>query len=398
MDFKEAFDKINDAFTQFKAANDERLKQIETKGFASSDIEAKVNKINDDISALEQTIAKLQTSGLVGGQSEADKAKAEYKAAFNAHIRHGDVKAALSTGSDPDGGYTVPVELDRTILDLLRNDNPLRRLAQVITIGTPNYQKLVNKHGLATGWVGETDARPETGTNALAQLTPFMGELYANPAATQTMLDDSLFDVEAWLAAEVEAEFASAENVAFTTGNGTNKPKGILGYTTAATADATRAFGTVQNVISGAAADFITPSATASPADCLVDIIYSLKAGYRQNAVWMMNSLTTAKARKFKDAVDGQYIWQPGAAVGQPATLLGYPVVNNESMPDVGANALAAAFADFRRAYTIVDRIGTTVLRDPYSNKPYVHFYTRKRVGGMVADSNAIKLLKIAAA
>lgn len=391
------FEELKALFEQFKAANDERLKQIEAKGHASSDIEAKVDKINADISALEQTIAKLQTAGVAGGQSEEEKARAEYGKSFNAYVRRGDVQAALSTGSDPDGGYTVPVELDRTILDLLRNDNPMRQLAQVITIGTPNYQKLVNKHGLATGWVGETDARPETGTNALAQLTPFMGELYANPAATQAMLEDAFFNVESWLATEVEAEFASAENVAFTTGNGTNKPKGILGYTTAATADSSRAFGTLEHVVSGLAADFITPTATASPADCLIDLIYRLKAGYRQNAVFMLNSLTTAKIRKFKDAVDGQYIWQPGAAAGQPATLLGYNVANNESMPDVGAGALSIAFGDFRRGYTIVDRIGTTVLRDPYSNKPYVHFYTRKRVGGMVTDSNAIKVIKISA-
>lgn len=395
------FEEIKALFEQFKAANDERLKQIEAKGYASADINAKVDKINADITALEQTIAKMQTAGAAGGQSEEEKAHAEYNKSFNAYVRKGDVQAALSTGSDPDGGFTVPVELDRTILDLLRNDNPMRRLAQVITIGTPNYQKLVNKHGLATGWVGETDARPETGTNALAQLTPFMGELYANPAATQAMLEDAFFNVESWLANEVEQEFAAAENVAFTTGNGTNKPKGILGYTTATTADATRAFGTVQHVVTGVAADFATPTATLSPADCLIDLIYALKAGYRQGAVWMMNSLTTAKVRKFKDAVDGEYIWTPpsaeGIANGQAGTLLGYGIVNNESMPDVGAGALAAAFGDFRRAYTIVDRIGTTVLRDPYSNKPYVHFYTRKRVGGMVTDSNAFKLLKVSA-
>jgi HK97 family phage major capsid protein len=206
--------------------------------------------------------------------------------------------------------------------------------------------------------------------------------------------------VESWLATEVQAEFATAENTAFTSGNGVAKPKGILAYTTALTTDATRAFGTVQHIATGEAAVFKVPTATVSPADCLIDAIYALKADYRQGSQWMINSLTTAAIRKFKDTV-GNYIWSPptaeGIANGQAGTLLGYGIANNEVMPDIGANALVAAFGDFRRGYTIVDRIGSTVLRDPFTNKPYVHFYTRKRVGGMVTDSNAFKLIKVCA-
>lgn len=395
------FEELKALFEQFKAANDERLKQIEAKGHADPLLEAKVDKINAAISALETEITALKSTNAGGGLSAEDQTRAEYRNAFGVFARRGEIQAALSTGSDPDGGYSVPIEVDRSIIQLAINDVPMRRLANIITVGTPNYTKLVDKMGLTSGWVGETDARTETGTPSLAALTPFWGELYANPAATQQMLEDSFFDVEAWLAASVNEKFSIDENTAFTTGNGTAKPKGILAYTTATTADATRAFGTIQHVVSGAAADFATASATVSPADALVDLVYSLKAAYRQGAVLMMNKLTLAKVRKFKDAVDGEYIWTPataeGIASGQAGTLLGYGVVENEDMPDVGAGALSIAFGDFKRAYTIVDRVGTRVLRDPYTNKPYVHFYTTKRVGGFLADSNAIKLLKISA-
>jgi HK97 family phage major capsid protein len=397
------FEELKALFEQFKAANDERLKQIEAKGHADPLLEAKVDKINAALSELrdqaDKTEAAFNRIGLVG--SNGAPVQNEYQKAFSAFARKGDIQAALSTGSDPDGGYSVPIEVDRAILNLAINDVPMRRLATVMSGTTPNYTKLVDVKGTGSAWVGETDARGVTNSPQLAALTPFMGELYANPAATQTMLDDSFLDVEGWLAASVNETFSIAENTAFTTGNGTNKPKGILAYTTATTADATRAFGTVQHVITGEAAAFKTPSATVSPADCLIDLIYSLKAAYRQGATLMMNKLTLATVRKFKDAVDGEYIWTPpsaeGIASGQAGTLLGYGVVENEDMPDVGAGALAVAFGDFKRAYTIYDRIGTRLLRDPYTNKPYVHFYLTKRVGGFLTDSNALKLLKVSA-
>jgi len=398
------WEEIKALFEQFKSANDERLKQIEARGYADPLLEKKVDDINAAVTKAEKELqarvdtleATINRQGLTGGGSQEDQEAAAYRAAFGAFARRGDIQAALSTGSDPDGGYSVPIELDRNILQLAINDVPMRRLASVMAVGTPNYTKLVDKKGITSGWVGETDARGETSTPQLSALTPFWGELYANPAATQTMLDDSFFDVEAWLAASLVEKFSQDENTAFTTGNGTAKPKGILAYTTAATVDSSRAFGTIEHVISGAAAAFITPSATASPADCLLSLIHHMKAAYLNNATFMMNRLTRETIRKFKDAVDGQYIYQPMTA-DAPAQLWGFPVVENEDMPNIGANALAVAFADFKRSYQIVDRIGTRVLRDPYSNKPYVHFYTTKRVGGFLTDSNAIKLLKISA-
>lgn len=355
-----------------------------------------ISNLKESITNLEQAMAKSQTAGIAQGAADNARNGENYKA-FMAFTRKGDVQAALSTGSDPDGGYAVPTVIDSQIETLLVNQSPMRTICNVVPITTPNYHKLVNLGGTASGWVGETDSRPETGTPSLAKLEPYMGEIYANPAATQQSLDDMGFDVESFLVDNIVEEFAVQEGTAFISGNGTKKPKGLLTYPTATTADASRAFGTLQYLISGDAAGFISATATASPADCLVNLIYSLKAGYRQGAVWLMNSNTLSVVSKFKDAVNGLPIWQRGLVEGQPSTLLGYSIVEDENMPDIGAGSLPIAFGNFKRGYTIVDRIGTKMLRDPYSNKPYVHFYTTKRIGGMLVNSQAIKLLKIAA-
>jgi HK97 family phage major capsid protein len=218
-----------------------------------------------------------------------------------------------------------------------------------------------------------------------------MGELYANPTASQAMLDDAQFDVEEWLAGEIAAEFAKAEGAAFVNGNGTNRPRGFLQAPVAATADATRAFGTLQYVASGAAGDF-----AANGADRLIDLVQTLRAPYRQGASFVMNAATAARIRKFKTS-DGQFLWQPSLVTGTPATLLGYPVVEAEDMPDVAANSLSIAFGNFRAGYLIAERSETSILRDPYSNKPFVTFYATKRVGGCVANSEAIKLMRFSA-
>jgi HK97 family phage major capsid protein len=397
-------------FEQFKIANDERLKQIEKNGHADPLLENKVDAMNAGISEIESKLqARIDTmeaiinrQGLLGGKPE-DKAQAEYKQSFNAFMRHGaEIKAAgtAMTETAADGGYAVPVELDRAIQNLAVNMNVMRALSTVVAIGSPTYQKLVNLHGTASGWVGETAARPATGTPQFAQITPFMGELYANPPVSQQLLDDAFFDVEAWLAGEVAQQFAVAEGTAFTTGDGVTKPKGFLAYTFANTADGVRAFGSLQYVPTGVAADF---KAT-TPADNIFDLVYTLKAAHRVGAVFQMSKLMLANIRKFKTTTN-EYLWTPSAVVGEgitggtPGTLAGYPVYENEDMSAaVGANALVCAFGNFKNGYTIVDRMGTRVLRDPYSNKPYVNFYTTKRVGGMVTDSEAIKVLKCSVA
>jgi HK97 family phage major capsid protein len=242
----------------------------------------------------------------------------------------------------------------------------------------------------ASGWVGETDSRAQTNTPTIAALDFPAMDLYAMPAATQTLLDDAQVDIEQWLANEVQIVFAEQEGAAFINGDGSAKPTGFLNYTTAA--DASWAWGKIGYIASGADGAF----ASSDPSDALINLAYAPKQGYRANGTWVMNRKTEAAIRKFKDG-DDNYIWQPGTAIGQPASLLGYPVAEAEDMPDIASNSYSIAFGDFARGYLIVDRVGINVLRDPFSAKPYVLFYTTKRVGGGVQNFEAIKLMKFAA-
>lgn len=315
-------------------------------------------------------------------------------AAFDNYVRSGatlEMKAFTGVTGDA-GGFAMPREIDARIDATLKSISPIRAIANVVKVGSAGYRKLITTGGTPSGWASETAPRPETATRSFVEIAPPMGELYANPTATQAMLDDAMFDAEQWLAEEIATEFARAEGAAFVSGNGTNRPKGFLQAPVAATGDATRAFGTLQYLPSGAAGDFST-----NPQERLIDLVQSLRAPYRQGAVFVMNAATLARIRKFKTA-DGAFVWQPSLAQGQPATLLGYPMVEAEDMPDVAANALSIAFGNFRAGYLVAERSETAIVRDPYSNKPFVSFYATKRIGGGVADSNAIKLMKFAAA
>lgn len=309
------------------------------------------------------------------------------------YLRRGaEVELKSFTGAVlADGGFAVPREIDAQIDATLKSISPIRSIANVVRVGSSGYRKLVTQNGVASGWASETGARPETGTPVFNEVVPTFGDLFANPAASQAMLDDAQFNVEEWLANEVATEFAKAEGTAFVGGNGTNKPKGFLTNPTANTADAVRPFGTLQYVASGAASDFIA----ANPQDKLVELIHALRAPYRQGAVWVMNSATLSRIRRFK-TTDGAFVWQAGLTSGQPDTLLGYPVVESEDMPDIAANSLSIAFGNFKAGYLIAERAETSILRDPYSNKPYVMFYASKRVGGIVSNSEAIKVMKFA--
>lgn len=393
-DVQDVAEALGKKFDEFKGANDKRVDALEAeKGKLSGQVEALNGKLTE-LDALKSELEK-ELAGIKRPGGNADKVVSEHKAAFMQFVRKGkddglgELQAkALQTTVEADGGYAVPEELDRAILELLRDESPMRQVCSQITVSTPDYKKLVNLGGAGSGWVGETAARPATGTPTLAQIAAVMGEIYANPQATQTSLDDMFFDAEAWLNAEVAREFSEQEGLAFLTGNGINKPKGLLAYTMALTADDVRAFGTIQNVKSGTAGDF--------DADDLVKLVYTLRKGHRAGATWMLPNMTLFKIRTMKD-LEGNYIWRPGIEVGQPSSLLGYGVTENEDMPAIAADANAVLFGDFRRAYTIVDRIGTRVLRDPYTNKPNVGFYTTKRVGGMLTDSNAVKVLTLSA-
>jgi len=320
----------------------------------------------------------------------------ETKAAFAGYLRHGatagliEVKAGLSTGASS-GGYVVPEQVERLIERRLMAASPMREIATVRTVAGGVFKKPVSITGIESGWVAETAARPETDPASLALLEFPSADLYASPAATQTLLDDAMVDLDAWLAEEVEDAFAAQETAAFVAGTGTNQPKGFLSYPVEA--DASAQWGEIGYVAAGAAGAFDSED----PVDRLIDLIYAPASQYRANARFVMNRRTSGLIRKFKDA-DGNYIWSPATQPGATSSLLGYPVTEIEQMPDVSADSLSIAFGDFRRGYLIVDRAGVRVLRDPYTAKPYVLFYTTKRVGGGVQNFDAIKVMKFAAA
>jgi HK97 family phage major capsid protein len=355
--------------------------------------ERAVIALRNDVDEVKSRLDRVSRAAARPAIAIASQASPELKGFVDGYLRHGresELKS-ISGAVAADGGYAVPREIDQLIATQLKAISPIRSIAQVVLTGTSGYRKLVTSGGSASGWVSEVAVRPETTTPKFNEIAPPMGELYANPAASQAMLDDAEFNLEDWLANEIAAEFARAEGSAFINGSGTNQPRGFLQAPTALTTDATRAFGTLQHVVSGNATGFDT-----APELKLIDLVHALKSGHRQGAVWVMNSKTLSSVRKFK-AADGTFLWQPGIHDGTPARLLGYPVIEAEDMPDIGANALPIAFGNFKAGYLIAERKSTTILRDPFTNKPFVHFYATKRIGGKVLDSNAIKLIKIEA-
>ncbi|MCF8708569.1 phage major capsid protein [Rhizorhapis sp. SPR117] len=354
----------------------------------------KIATLEADMAALKGQVVAAQRPALDGVKALADDPQ---RAAFvDRYLRKGleagvELKS-FSGASGGEGGYAVPREIDAVIDAALKGISPIRAIANVVQTGSAGYRKLVTSGGAPSGWASETGARAETGTPTFHEIVPPSGELFANPAASQAMLDDAQFDVEGWLASEIAMEFAQAEGAAFVNGTGTNQPKGFLTGTVTNEADAVRAFGSLQYVASGAAGAF----AASNPQDRLIDLVQSLRAPYRQGAAFVMNSATLARIRKFKTS-DGAFLWQPGLVAGQPDSLLGYPVVEAEDMPDVAADSLSIAFGNFRAGYVIAERSATSILRDPFTNKPFVHFYAVKRIGGAVANSEASKLMKFAA-
>jgi HK97 family phage major capsid protein len=365
--------------------------------FDAATTQAELSALRSEVGTLK---SRVEAQGIAAARLPLDGVKAERdpaSAAFTErYLRRGldagvEMKS-LTGATGGDGGFAVPREIDQQIEVMLRAMSPIRAIANVVTTGTAGYRKLVATTGFASGWVSETATRPETGTPVFAEVAPPSGYLYANPAASQGMLDDVAFDLESWLADEVAREFARAEGAAFVNGTGTNQPKGFLTYPTTVQADAARPYGTIQYVAAGAAGNFVGTN----PQDRLVDLVHSLSPVYRQGAVFVMASATLSVIRKMK-TTDGAFLWQPSVQAGQPATLLGFPVIEAEDMPAIAADSLSIAFGNFQSAYVVADRGETGILRDPYSNKPYVHFYATKRVGGAVTNSAAIKLMKFSA-
>ncbi len=362
----------------------------------SFDIVARQDRIDTDVARLRSDVDEVKTRVDRIGRAASRPAigsadNPEVKGFVDGYLRRGSTSEikSLSGATPQDGGYAVPREIDAAIARLLTEISPIRAIAQVVQTGTSGYRKLVSLGGTASGWVSETAARPETDTPQFSEIAPPSGELYANPAASQAMLDDAGFDLEAWLASEIASEFARAEGAAFVGGSGVNQPRGFLAAPTSEDFDGDRAFGTLQYIGTGDAAGL-----GSNPDARLIDLVHTMKAGHRQGASFVMNSKTLAAVRKLKTA-DGAFLWQPGLVEGQPDRLLGYPVVEAEDMPDIAAGAFPVAFGNFRHGYLIAERTATQILRDPFTNKPFVHFYATKRVGGQVLDSNAIKLLKI---
>ncbi len=405
-----ATDELARSFAEFRAANDDRLAEVERKGQADRLTETRVERLNGEVGRLSDQLAGL--AGLPQsveaietalrrpgrGAAAAAPALAAHGKAFNGFLRKGldhELAAlerkAMSVASDPDGGYLVAAEMAQRIVARIQDGSAIRPLATVLEITADAVEGMLDLGEPATGWVAELGSRAETATPQLALWRIPVHELYAEPRVSQKLLDDAAFDIEAYLGTKVAEKMGRAENAAFVAGSGIGQPRGFLSYPTAAIADGSRPWGTLQHVASGAAGAF----AASDPADPLIALTYALKAAYRAGASFLMSRATVAAVRRLKDST-GQYLWQPGLAAGAPATLLGYPVVEAEDLPALAPGSLSIAFGNFREGYAVVDRQGIRVLRDPYTAKPQVKFYTTRRVGGDVLDFDAIKLMTFA--
>ncbi|PTR07107.1 HK97 family phage major capsid protein [Nitrosospira sp. Nsp5] len=362
------------AFDEFKSAQNERFKNLESE--------------------LNEFAKKAGRPGASYDDGGSTLESREHKQAFLGYMRSGKERdlelKGMATNDDPNGGYLVPEEIDTTISKALRELSPMRQLARVVPVKTGNFSMLHSVGGTDYSWVGEKTDRPETGGPGFRMLTPAMGEIYASPAITQNLLDDNNFGLEEWLVDELAEAFGEGEGISFINGNGTNKPRGILTYDIASTADGTRSESALQYVASGGAGAF----AASNPSDKLIKLVHSLKPRYRINAAWTMNTNTLEQIRTFKNQ-QNDYIWKAGLEAGQPPTLLGYPVYEDQNMPDIASDSLSIAFGDFKRGYVIVDR-SSSMLRDPFTAKPHVLFYSTRRVGGGMRDFRAIKLMKFA--
>ncbi len=429
----DTIERIAGAFEEYKKTNDQRLLELKSKGSVDPLLEEKLRKVDAELNTLTELKAsldamqtKLSRPGLLVGagganeQRETPEALA-YRQTFLHWVRNpsdperrtalqqrakelrrveakafGDddgfetraTQTVTSTGSA--GGFALPEVIEREIQRLSVDISPIRQISTVRTVGSPDYKELFDVNGAAFEWVGETGTRNQTNTPDLAEVAPTFGMASAKPQASEESLDDLFFDVESWLIQSAAEAIAQGEGTAFVAGNGTNRPTGFLaGPAPLATADAARAFGTLQYIPSGQAA------ALPTSADVFFDLVYSLRARYRANARWVTSKLILSAMRKYKDTTN-QYLWQPSLVAGQPETFMGYPITEAEDMPVVAANAFPLAFGDFREGYLIADRVGMRMTRDDITSPGFVKFYVRKRVGGRLRNTQAIKLLKIA--
>jgi HK97 family phage major capsid protein len=425
IEIKSLMDAQASAFEALKATVTELDKQVKKTGedIVTKDkferLNSAMDKFGDDLKAaakradeMEAKANRLALAGGAGDEVETKAAKAfgdqigsavsvddfrAYKSALfgkDGPLRSTGNKAdlkALSVGSDPDGGYLVTPDTTGRIVKRVYETSPMRQVASVMSIGTDAVEGLADLGQNGFSWVGETTPRTENPTAQIGKWAIQVHEAVSIVSATQKVLEDGRLDLEAWLADKSADRLSRGENAAFVVGDGQSKPRGLFTYPTAATDDATRAWGTFEHVNTGASAAF----AATAPADAIIDLIYALKAAYRQNAQFMTSRNIVRLLRKLKDG-QGNYLWQPAAVAGQPARLMDFPVTEAEDSPILGANSLSLAFGDFREGYQIVDRIGLSVLRDPYTSYPYVFFKFRKRTGGGAVNFEAVKFLRFA--
>jgi HK97 family phage major capsid protein len=391
MELERKMTELHEAFAEFKKQNDARIKEIETKGSTTGERIAKIDSLNETISRIEGEMKSIQTSmNRTGGfdasaQNPQSEKEEKALAAFNKYLRKGletpELKA-MSVDSDEDGGFLVTSAMSSEIVKKVFESSPVRQVASVQTISTDALEILQDLDELESGWVGETQVRNETQTPKLKKIVIPVHELYAQPKATQKLLDDAAVNVESWLAEKVAEKFARDEATAFVKGDGTAKPMGFLSYPTGT------GYGQIEQVE--------TAGSLAITGDDLIELSYSLKEAYKNGAAWMAKRQIIKEFRKFKD-LQGRYLWEPGLNGSTQSTLLGFPIYEANDMGDKVAAGLPVAFGNFRQGYQIVDRIGIRVIRDIFTAKPHVLFYTTKRVGGAVKNFEAIKLLKVKA-
>jgi len=419
------------AFEEFKRVNDDRIKAM-AEGKAVGDLEAKLAKLEKELTTLSEVksefdklMIKLQRPGGLGTQDEGiegecksfndyrralaaqggtsassdisvDQYKA-YKSGFFKLLRKGNLellddieRKAMSAGSDSDGGYLLPTPTVGRIVQKIFELSPIRQIANVMTISSGELEGIADTGEADAGWTSEMGTRNDTSTPQVQKYKIVAEEMYAQPKVTQKLLDDAAVDIEAWLANKVATKMARKEGNAFCVGDGVGKPRGFASYTTVATGDDTRAWGEIEHVVTGANGDF----AASNPADVLFDLIGKFRPEYLQNAKWVTRREAITKIRKLKEATTNAYMWQPSLQAGQPDKLLGYPIVSAQDLAAIATGSLSMWLGDFMEGYQIVDRIGIRTLRDPFTAKPYVRFYSTKRVGGGVVNFEAIKALK----
>lgn len=395
---KKLVDDLGKSVHDMRQNNEAKMAEL-AKNNGVAELKAAQEKLDEQVANMVKGLTDLQRANALGAdnQKSNDDVAPEIKAAFSHLVRRGegglDAKS-LSSLTNPDGGYLVPRDTSGRIIKKAQDYSPMRRYASVQSISGDALEGLNDNGVISTGWVGETASRTVTATTQLGMWKVPAHEIYANPQATQRMLDDAEINVEAWISGKLAEAFGQAEASAFISGDGVGKPRGILSRTFATTTDASRAWGTVQKVASGASGAFV---ATPNAADCLISLMTALHPKYWAGAIFAMNRYTLGEVMKLKDDT-GAYIWQPNFQMGAAGTILGQKVdASFDHLPSLAAASKSIVFGDFSNAYQIVDKKGITILRDPLTNKPYVGFYTTRRVGGDVINSEAYKVLSFEA-